>query len=107
MFPRFPPFKLIRSKRSFCRPCCVSLALAHEGSLSERFTAMTIDDIGERRFRGKDSVFEKNITRFNSAAGWYTAPSQESARRQSLVRMDKRLPLILLLATISAISQQT
>src|SRR6266576_353631 len=42
MFPRFPPLKFPWSQRCLSQRCCISPALAHDCSLSDRFTAMIL-----------------------------------------------------------------
>jgi putative CocE/NonD family hydrolase len=73
-------------------------------------TATTIDDVGEHRFRINGPILEKvspdSLTPLAVGILRLSVQFKESARRQSLVRLDKRLFLSLLLVTISAGAQQ-
>jgi len=79
--------------------------------LSEEFTAVTIDDVRNYRFHVEGPIFERvlpnSLTEPQIGILRLSVQLKESARRQSLVRLDKSLPLVLLLATVSAIAQQT
>jgi uncharacterized protein len=73
-------------------------------------TATTIDAVGEHRFRINGPILEKvspdSLTPLAVGILRLSVQFKESARRQSLVRLDKRLFLSLLLVTISAGAQQ-
>ena len=72
---------------------------------------MTIDDVGEYRFRSNGPILKKlspdSLAPLLVGILRLSVQFKKSARRQSLVRLDKRLSLILLLVTIPAAPQQT